>query len=67
VIVGVSRTGSTTTNVSGTKTVIGLKFRVNTAGTWPITFENATVYDGSQPSPMPIPGLAWAAGAVKGV
>lgn len=66
VIVAVARTGNTSTNVVGTKTVIGLKFRVNTAGTWPLTFENSTVYDG-QATPQPIPGIIWFAGAVKGV
>jgi phage baseplate assembly protein gpV len=67
VIVGVARSGSAGTNVSGTMTLISLKFRVNTAGTWPLTFENSNVYDGQQPTPQPIPGLSWFAGALKGV
>ncbi len=67
VIVGVARSGVSATNISGTKTVIGLKFRVNTAGTWPLTFENATLFDGQQPNPVPIPGIGWFSGAVKGV
>jgi hypothetical protein len=65
-IVGVSRTGSTATNVSGTKTVVGLQFRVKQAGVYPLTIQNAVVYD-SQSTPQPIPGIAWFAGAVTGV
>ncbi len=65
IVVGVSRTGSTTTDVSGTKTVVGLQFRVKQAGVYPVTIENAVVYDG-QSSPQPIPGIAWFAGAITG-
>ena len=66
VVVGVSRTGDTGTNVSGTKTIVGLQFRVKQAGVYPMAIENAVVYD-SQPRPQPIPGVAWFAGAVTGV
>jgi cohesin domain-containing protein len=66
IIVGVSRTGSTATNVSGTKTVLGLQFRVKQAGVYPLSIENAVVYD-NQPTPQPIPGINWFAGAVTGV
>jgi len=65
IIVGVSRTGSTSTSVSGTKTVLGLQFRVKQAGVYPLSVQNAVVYD-SQPTPQPIPGIAWFAGAVAG-
>ena len=65
-IVGISRTGSTATNVSGTKTVVGLQFRVKQAGVYPLAIQNAVVYD-NQPTPQPIPGIAWFAGAVTGV
>jgi Cohesin domain len=65
-IVGISRTGSTATNVSGTKTVVSLQFRVRQAGVYPLTIQNAIVYD-NQPTPQPIPGIAWFAGAVTGV
>ncbi len=65
-IVGISRTGPTATNVAGTKTVVGLQFRVKQAGVYPLSIQNAVVYD-SQPTPQPIPGIAWFAGAVTGV
>jgi hypothetical protein len=66
IVVGVSRTGSSTTNVSGTKVVLGLQFRVNQPGVYPVAIENAVVYDG-QSSPQPIAGISWFAGAVTGV
>jgi hypothetical protein len=66
IVVAVSRTGSTTTNISGTKTVLGLEFRVKQAGVYPVAIENAVVYDG-QLTPQPLPGIAWFAGAVTGV
>jgi len=66
VVVGVSRAGSSTTSVSGTKTVVNLTFRVKEVGTFPIAFENAVVMDG-QAVPQPLPGIAWFAGALQGV
>lgn len=66
VVVGVSRTGPTGTNVAGTKTVLSLQFRVKQTGVYPLTIENAVVYD-SQATPQPISGIAWFAGAVEGV
>lgn len=65
VIVGVSRAGSTTTSVSGTKIVISLTFRVKEVGTYPIAFQNAVVTDG-QTVPQPLPGIGWYAGALQG-
>jgi hypothetical protein len=65
IIVGVSRAGSTTTAVSGTKTVITLNFRVKDAGNFPVSFENAVVTDG-QTIPQPIPGISWFAGVLQG-
>jgi hypothetical protein len=65
VIVGVSRAGSTTTVVSGTKTVISVMFRVKDAGNFPISFENAVVEDG-QTVPQPLPGISWFAGTLQG-
>lgn len=67
VVVGVSRIGNTATNVSGTKTVVGLQFRVKQAGVFPLSIQNAIVYDSHQPDPQSIPGIAWFAGAVTGV
>lgn len=66
IVIGISRTGSSGTNVSGTKVVVGLQFRVKQTGVFPMTIENAVVYD-SQSTPQPIPGIAWYAGAVEGV
>lgn len=66
IVVGISRTVASATNVSGTKTVVGLQFRVKQAGVYPVTILNAVVYD-SQIPPQPIPGIAWFAGAVSGV
>jgi hypothetical protein len=65
-VIAVSHTGSTTTNVSGTSTVIGLQFRVKQAGVYPLVIENEVVYDGQDP-PQPVSGVSWFAGAVKGV
>ena len=66
IIVGVSRTGTSATNVSGTKTVVSMQFRVKQAGVYPLAVENAVVYDNQQ-TPQPIPGIEWFAGAVTGV
>jgi hypothetical protein len=66
VVIGVSRTGPSSTNVSGTKTVLSLQFRVKQAGVYPLSVQNAVVYD-NQPTPQPIPGIEWFAGAVSGV
>lgn len=69
ITVGVSRTGATTANASGTQTVIGLQFRVKQPGVYPLTVPSAmnpVVYDG-QSTPQPIQGITWFAGAVTGV
>jgi len=66
IVVGVSRTGTTTTNTSGTKTVVGLQFRVKQAGIYPVLIQNASLYDG-QSTPQPLPGISWFAGAVSGI
>ena len=66
IVVGISRAGGATTNVSGTKTVVGLQFRVEQAGVFPLRVENPAVYDG-QSTPQPIPDIDWYAGAVEGI
>lgn len=66
VVVAVARTGGTTTDVSGTKTIIGLQFRVKNSGTFPMGLENGVVYD-NQAAPQPLSGISWYAGALKGV
>ena len=65
-VAAIVRTSGTTTNVTGTRTIVGLQFRIKEAGTYPVSIENAVVYDG-QASPQPIPGIQWFAGALKGV
>jgi hypothetical protein len=65
VVVGVSRTGSTATTISGTKPIVGLQFRVGQPGIYPVTIQNQAMYDG-QPTPQPMPGIDWFAGALKG-
>jgi len=66
VVVGVSRTNGTTTNIVGSKAVVVLKFRVKNVGTFPMTYQNGAVYDG-QSTPQPIAGISWFAGALEGV
>jgi hypothetical protein len=64
-VVGVSRAGSTSTSVSGTKPVISLSFRVKELGDFPISFENSVVTD-AQTVPQPLPGITWFAGTLQG-
>lgn len=66
VVIGVSRTGGTTTNVVGSKAMVTLKFRVKNTGTFPLVIQNGAVYDG-QATPQPIAGISWFAGALQGV
>jgi hypothetical protein len=66
IVVAVARTNGTGTNIVGLKAVIVLQFRVKQAGTYPVTLQNGVVYD-AQPTPQPIPGMSWFAGALRGV
>ena len=66
VVVGVSRTGSSSAAITGTKTAISFSFRVKVTGTFPIAFENAVIMDG-QAVPVPLPGITWFAGSLQGV
>ena len=66
VVIGVSRTSGTTTNIIGSKAMVTLKFRVKNAGTFPMSVQNGAVYDG-QSTPQPIAGISWYAGALQGV
>ena len=66
IVVGVARTSGTGTNVSGTSTVVSFQFRVKQSGTYPLTVVNSMVYD-AQPTPQPISGVTWFAGAVTGI
>jgi hypothetical protein len=66
IVIGISRTGSSSTDVTSTKTLVGLQFRVKQAGVYQVVIQNAAVYDNQDP-PQPIPTIAWFAGAVTGV
>jgi hypothetical protein len=66
IVIGISRTGSSSTDVTNTKSLVGLQFRVKQAGVYPVVIQNAVVYDNQDP-PQPIPAIAWFAGAVTGV
>jgi hypothetical protein len=66
IVIAVSRTGSTGTNIVGSKAMLTLQFRVKQAGTFPVTFENSAIYDAQSP-PQPVAGIAWFAGALKAV
>ena len=65
-VIGVSRNGNVSTvNCSSPAAMIRLSFRVKDAGTFRLTYENATLYDGQAP-PMPKAGIAWEAGVIAG-
>jgi len=66
VVVGVSRTNGTTTNIVGSKAILVLQFRVKTVGAFPVTLQNRVLYDGQVP-PRPISSIQWFAGAITGV
>jgi hypothetical protein len=64
VVVGASRTGAT--GVAGTgQSIVNLSFRVRRSGTFPVAFQNATLY-GDQNPPQPIGGVVWHAGSLTG-
>ncbi len=65
IVIAVSRTGSTATDVVGSKPVLNLQFRVKATGVFPVTIVNAVAYD-NQSTPQPLPGILWFAGAVTG-
>ena len=65
ILAAVVRSNGTTTNVIGTKAVLTLQFRVKQVGTSPATIENGAVYNGQDP-PLPIAGINWYGGALKG-
>ena len=66
IVIAVSRTGPTSTNIVGSKAMLTLQFRVKKTGTFPVTYENSAIYDAQNP-PQPLGGIAWFAGALKGV
>ncbi len=65
IVAGISHTQNTVSNVGGTATMVGLQFRVKQAGSYPLSIQNAVVYDG-QSTPQPIGGISWFAGSVTG-
>ncbi len=65
-LVGASRTGSVPpVDVSGTKTLVRLTFRVKQTGSFPLSFANEALFDGQNP-PREISGISWFAGSVTG-
>ena len=66
IVVGVARTNETATDISATKAVLTLQFRVKQPGTSPVTLENGVVVD-AQATPQPLPNILWYAGALAGV
>ena len=66
-VVSASRQGNVPgANVSGTRAVVGLTFRVEQVGNSPISFQSNTLLDGQQ-QPQPIPGIAWFGGTLTGL
>jgi hypothetical protein len=66
-VVSASRQGNVAgANASGTRTVIGLTFRVEDPGTSPITYQSNTLLDAQQ-QPQPINGIVWFGGTLTGV
>jgi cohesin domain-containing protein len=64
VVVGASRTGSTSANASG-QAIIQVTFRAKVAGSAPVTIENMQLYNSQNP-PQPIGGISWFAGTLTG-
>lgn len=66
-VVSATRVGAsaTTVDVSGTETVVGLTFRVKALGSFPISIQNPSVFDGQNP-PQEITGVTWHAGNLEG-
>ena len=51
-------------DVSGTGALVTLTFRVTSAGTSTVSFENADLLNSQPPQPQPIPGLSWSGGTL---
>jgi hypothetical protein len=66
IVVGVARTNGTGTNITTTKAILTLQFRVKKAGTSQVGLENGVVTDAQQ-VPAPLPNILWYAGALTGV
>lgn len=63
-VVGATRNGNVPgVNVTGTKTLVRLTFRVNAEGSTPLQFSSPELYDGAVP-PQPISAVTWSAGAI---
>jgi hypothetical protein len=67
VVVNATRVGSEPAiNVTGTKTLINLRFQVLSTGSFPIAFaDGAKLYDAQIPS-QPIPNISWYGGFLQG-
>jgi len=66
IVVGVSRPGGSTTNISGTKPLVRLIFEVQDVGTFDLTILNQELYGAGAP-PVAKSGIEWSAGSLVGV
>jgi hypothetical protein len=66
IVVGVARTNGTATNITSSKAILTLQFRVNQPGMSPVSIENGVIFD-AQATPQPIANILWFAGALSGV
>jgi hypothetical protein len=66
IVVGVARTNGTATNITSSKAILTLQFRINQPGMSPVTLENGVIFD-AQATPQPIANILWFAGALSGV
>jgi hypothetical protein len=66
IVVGVARTNGTATNITSSKAILTLQFRVKQAGTSQVTLQNGVIFD-AQTQPQPIANILWYAGALSGV
>jgi hypothetical protein len=65
-LVGASRTGNVPgADASGSRPLIRLAFRARRAGSFPLSFANAALFDAQNP-PASLSGISWFAGSVVG-
>jgi hypothetical protein len=66
VVFSASRLGAVATvDVSGTRRLVSLTFRVGAVGSAPLSFQAAVLYD-DQLQPQPLPGIQWFGGTLVG-
>src|SRR5262245_20752992 len=62
----VARTNGTATNITASKAILTLQFRVKQSGTSPVALQNGVIFD-AQTQPQPIANILWYAGPLSGV